>query len=182
MDPRRPAARDEEQATLGIIDFGARPATRPASSWTGTDDGRGNAGCRGVAGHRAGIAAVRDVLDASVRLGLEVLTLYAFSRENWSRPAAEINALMGLLRDYLDQELPSLHERTSSFARSGRVDDLTRTVRSRSTGRPLRPPGNTGMAFLVALSYSGRGDITEARGPSRGTRPPGGFHRTRSTN
>ena len=61
-----------------------------------------------VEGHRAGIAAVRDVVETSARLGLEVLTLYAFSIENWKRPKAEVATLMGLLKRYLRMELETL--------------------------------------------------------------------------
>src|SRR5947207_15503241 len=77
-------------------------------------DGNGRwAGKRGlprVAGHRAGISAVREVVEGSAELGIPVLTLYAFSVENWKRPRAEISTLMQLLKEYLAKELDNIHK------------------------------------------------------------------------
>jgi undecaprenyl diphosphate synthase len=115
-----------------------------------------------IAGHRAGIAAVREVVEGAARLGIEVLTLYAFSRENWSRPAPEVNALMRLLRDYLDSEMATLLERNIRFRAIGRIEELPPPVRSALSDAEERTSANTGMLFLIALSYSGRAELADA--------------------
>ena len=78
-----------------------------------------------VEGHRAGINAVRDVVETSARLGVEVLTLYAFSTENWKRPEAEVSMLMALLKRYLRIELGTLLQNNIRFRVIGRVQDLS---------------------------------------------------------
>src|SRR6059036_4377339 len=82
-----------------------------------------------VEGHRAGIDSVRDVVETSARLGIGVLTLYAFSVENWKRPRTEINTLMILLKRYLRLELSTLHENNIRFRVIGRQDELATDVR-----------------------------------------------------
>jgi undecaprenyl diphosphate synthase len=165
MDSRRSRdpepSRDDERRALSGIDF-ARMPRHVGIIMDGNGRWAKQRGLPRVAGHRAGIAAVRDVVDGSVRLGLEVLTLYAFSRENWSRPAAEVNALMLLLRDYLEQELPSLHERNIRMRAIGRTFDLAPAVQRALGDAETLTAANTGMTFLVALSYSGRGEIAAA--------------------
>ena len=115
-----------------------------------------------VAGHRAGIAAVREVLETSARLGLEVLTLYAFSKENWKRPPAEVNTLMRLLKEYVQGELPTLLEKNIRFRPIGRLGDLPGTVAGALESAREKTEANTGMVFQVALSYSGRAEIADA--------------------
>lgn len=114
-----------------------------------------------IAGHRAGIAAVRETVETSARLGLEVLTLYAFSRENWSRPAAEVNALMRLLCEFLDAELETLAEKNVRFLPIGRLDELPPGVRQALARAENETAANTGLEFLIALSYSARAEITD---------------------
>src|SRR5712692_1332862 len=82
-----------------------------------------------VEGHRAGIDSVRDVVETSARLGIEVLTLYAFSVENWKRPRAEVNTLMTLLKRYLRLELGTLLKNNIRFNVIGREDELSPDVR-----------------------------------------------------
>src|SRR3954462_1802629 len=77
-----------------------------------------------VEGHRAGIASVRDVVEASARLGIRVLTLYAFSVENWKRPRAEVSTLMTLLKRYLRLELGTLLDNNIRFQVIGRENEL----------------------------------------------------------
>ncbi len=115
-----------------------------------------------VAGHRAGIAAVRDVVEASARLGIEALTLYAFSRENWQRPRGEVNALMRLLREYLARELATLQEKNVRFRAIGFVEDLPPEVRRALAETEDATARNTGMDFRIALSYGGRSEIARA--------------------
>src|SRR5262245_64775604 len=83
-----------------------------------------------VEGHRAGIDSVRDVVETSARLGIDVLTLYAFSVENWKRPRAEINTLMTLLKRYLRLELSTLLKNNIRFRVIGRADELESDVRA----------------------------------------------------
>src|SRR5437764_1820140 len=83
-----------------------------------------------VEGHRAGIDSVRDVVETSARLGIDVLTLYAFSVENWKRPRAEINTLMTLLKRYLRIELSTLLRNNIRFQVIGRQDALSPDVRN----------------------------------------------------
>src|SRR6266478_2587449 len=82
-----------------------------------------------VEGHRAGIDSVRDVVETSARLGIRVLTLYAFSVENWKRPWTEVNTLMTLLKRYLRLELATLHENNIRFRVIGRSQELPTDVR-----------------------------------------------------
>src|SRR6478735_6192516 len=81
-----------------------------------------------VEGHRAGIDAVRDTVETAARLGIRVLTLYAFSMENWKRPAAEISTLMMLLKRYLRSELKTLLTNNIRFNVIGRMEDLSRDI------------------------------------------------------
>src|SRR6059036_3573715 len=81
-----------------------------------------------VAGHRAGINAVREVVEGSAELGIRVLTLYAFSVENWKRPRAEVSTLMQLLKEYLNKELENIHKNNIRFRTIGRIDELDPTV------------------------------------------------------
>jgi undecaprenyl diphosphate synthase len=115
-----------------------------------------------VEGHRAGIDAVRDTVETSARLGLPVLTLYAFSVENWKRPVPEVNALMGLLRHYLRAELKSLLQNGIQFRVIGQLDRLGSEVREELEAAVKRTSANTGMVFNIALSYGGRAEIVDA--------------------
>jgi undecaprenyl diphosphate synthase len=115
-----------------------------------------------VEGHRAGIAAVRDTVETSARLGLSVLTLYAFSVENWKRPDTEIAALMGLLKLYLRLELKTLLQNNIRFQVIGQPDRLADDIRDELRLAEERTRGNTGMLFNIALNYGGRAEIVEA--------------------
>jgi undecaprenyl diphosphate synthase len=115
-----------------------------------------------VEGHRAGIDAVRDVVETSARLGLEVLTLYAFSVENWKRPAAEVSTLMMLLKRYLRSELSTLLKNNIRFKVIGRTEQLWPDVLSELADAERKTAGNTGMLFNIALNYGGRTEIVDA--------------------
>ena len=115
-----------------------------------------------VAGHRAGIDAVREVVEVSARLGIEVLTLYAFSMENWKRPRAEVTTLMALLREYVRRELSTLLDNNIRLRVIGRLHDLPETAR-RELQRALDATSvNDGLQFNIALSYGGRTEIVDA--------------------
>jgi undecaprenyl diphosphate synthase len=115
-----------------------------------------------VEGHRAGIDAVRDTVETAARLGLKVLTLYAFSVENWKRPDTEISALMGLLKRYLRLELNTLLTNNIRFQVIGQPDRLSPEIREELHAAEGRTAGNTGMVFNIALSYGGRAEIVDA--------------------
>jgi undecaprenyl diphosphate synthase len=115
-----------------------------------------------VEGHRAGIESVREVVEGSARLGIRVLTLYAFSVENWKRPVSEVSTLMTLLKRYLRLELNTLLRNNIRFRVIGRAEDLARDVRSELALAQEKTSGNTGMLFNIALNYGGRAEIVEA--------------------
>ena len=115
-----------------------------------------------VEGHRAGIDSVRDIVESSARLGIEVLTLYAFSVENWKRPASEVSVLMSLLKRYLRSELNTLLTNNIRFRVIGRKDDLAPDVRKELDDAESRTASNGGMLFNIALNYGGRAEIVDA--------------------
>jgi undecaprenyl diphosphate synthase len=115
-----------------------------------------------VEGHRAGIASVRDVVETSARLGVPVLTLYAFSIENWKRPRTEVSALMMLLRRYLRSELHMLLEHRIRFKVVGRRDALSPDIQAELGDAEVRTAEHTGMQFNIALNYGGRAEIVDA--------------------
>ena len=115
-----------------------------------------------VEGHRAGIDSVRDVVESSARLGIGVLTLYAFSVENWKRPRAEVNTLMTLLKRYLRLELSTLLKNNIRFHVIGRSEELSPDVRHELEIGARQTAGNTGMRFNIALNYGGRAEIVDA--------------------
>ena len=115
-----------------------------------------------VEGHRAGITAVRQVVEASARLGIDVLTLYAFSVENWKRPHAEVSTLMTLLKRYLRLELGTLMDNNIRFLVVGREDELAPDIREELAAAVRQTSANTGMRFNIALNYGGRAEIVEA--------------------
>jgi undecaprenyl diphosphate synthase len=115
-----------------------------------------------VEGHRAGIESVRDVVEASARLGIGVLTLYAFSIENWKRPRAEVSTLMMLLKRYIRLELGSLHKNNIRFRVIGRPEELAPDVQEALEVGIQQTAGNTGMLFNIALNYGGRAEIVDA--------------------
>ncbi len=126
-----------------------------------------------VEGHRAGIDAVREVVETSARLHIEVLTLYAFSVENWKRPPTEVAVLMGLLKRYLRLELETLLGNDIRFQVIGRQDELSADVRRELDIGQERTRGNRGMLFNIALNYGGRAEIVRAarRAIEDGIRP-----------
>ncbi|HZP48000.1 MAG TPA: isoprenyl transferase [Vicinamibacterales bacterium] len=115
-----------------------------------------------VEGHRAGIDSVRDVVESSARLGIDVLTLYAFSVENWKRPRTEINTLMTLLKRYLRLELNTLLKNDIRFQVIGRKDELSADVQEELDLAIHRTERNGGMLFNIALNYGGRAEIVDA--------------------
>jgi undecaprenyl diphosphate synthase len=115
-----------------------------------------------VEGHRNGIESVRAVVEGSARLGIKVLTLYAFSVENWKRPAAEVSTLMLLLKRYLRSELKTLLKHDIRFKVVGRMEDLAPDVQGELRDAEEKTARNRGMLFNIALNYGGRAEIVEA--------------------
>ena len=115
-----------------------------------------------VEGHRAGIESVREVVEGSARLGIRVLTLYAFSVENWKRPPAEVSMLMMLLKQYLRLELNTLLRNDIRFRVVGRIEELAPDVQRELRDAERNTANNRGMLFNIALNYGGRAEIVEA--------------------
>ena len=115
-----------------------------------------------VEGHRAGIESVREVVEGSARLGIKVLTLYAFSVENWKRPVTEVSTLMTLLKRYLRLELNTLLRNNIRFNVIGRDEELASDVRRELKMAEEKTADNAGMLFNIALNYGGRAEIVEA--------------------
>ncbi len=115
-----------------------------------------------VAGHRAGIQSVREVLESSASLGVEALTLFAFSTENWKRPHTEVQTLMDLLREYLKRELDNLDRNNIRFGTLGDTSELSPVVQQELDRAIDRTRINSGLRFNVALNYSGRNELRHA--------------------
>ena len=115
-----------------------------------------------AAGHRAGVEPVRLTVDTCARLGLQALTLYAFSTENWKRPRAEVDMLWRLLRIYLRKELPEILRNNIQFSCMGRIEGLPLQVREELESAVELTARNTGMRLNVALNYSGRAELVDA--------------------
>lgn len=113
-------------------------------------------------GHREGSASVREVTRAARRIGIQALTLYAFSSQNWARPAEEVAGLMDLLREYLEKERPEILDNGIRLNAVGQVDKLPRYVREPLERLIADSAHNTGMVLSLALSYGGREEILHA--------------------
>jgi len=115
-----------------------------------------------IAGHRAGIRAVRQAVEACARLGVPYLTLYAFSAENWKRPHSEISLLMGLLREYLKKEIDELNKQNIRLGVIGRIAELPKPVQ-RDLENALAATGqNAGLRLTLALNYGARAELVDA--------------------
>ncbi len=115
-----------------------------------------------IEGHRVGADSVRDVTRAARQVGLEALTLYAVSSQNWARPADEVAALMQLLRDYLVDERPELMDNQIRLHAIGDLDRLPALVREPLDALCRDSAGHTGMTLTLALSYGGRESLARA--------------------
>jgi undecaprenyl diphosphate synthase len=115
-----------------------------------------------VEGHKQGADAVRDVVRASRELGLEALTLYAFSMQNWERPADEVAVLMQLLRDYCEGERAEIMDNAIRLVAVGEVTRLPGFVRGPLDDLMRDSAGNRGMTLCLALSYGGREALADA--------------------
>lgn len=115
-----------------------------------------------IAGHRRGVESVRGAVSTAVELGIQYLTLYGFSIENWKRPMAEVTALMGLLRLYLRQEIDELNEKGVRIRFIGERKRLAPDIVKLINESEKRTETNTALNLVVALSYGARQEITAA--------------------
>jgi undecaprenyl diphosphate synthase len=114
------------------------------------------------AGHKAGVETVKDVVRACGEHGVEVLTLFAFSSENWRRPQEEVGLLMGLFMTALEQQVRKLHEHNIRLRIIGDRSAFSRTLQERIEAAETLTGGNTGLGLVIAANYGGRWDITQA--------------------
>ncbi|WP_235927599.1 isoprenyl transferase [Sandarakinorhabdus rubra] len=115
-----------------------------------------------IAGHREGVEAVRRVVEAAPGLGLDVLTLYAFSSENWKRPPDEVNDLMGLLKHYVQSEINALHKNGVRLDFIGDWQALRPDLVDLLQRARTRTAGNRGLKLVMALNYGGQGELVRA--------------------
>src|SRR5579883_939253 len=115
-----------------------------------------------IAGHKAGVESVRITVETCARLGVQALTLYAFSVENWKRPRAEVETLWRLLRIYLRSELPVMHRHDIRFTAIGRLDALPSFVRGELESVIAATASNSGMQLNLAINYGGRAELVDA--------------------
>ena len=149
----------------------------PAASWPPAKSGRprhigiimdGNGRWAGhrhlprAAGHRAGVRAIRPVMDACHRSGVPIVTLYAFSTENWSRPRAEVRALMRLFDETIDSEVDELHAHGIQVRAIGDRSALSRRLQDKVGRAEQLTAGNTTAILNVAINYGGRAEIVWA--------------------
>ena len=115
-----------------------------------------------VAGHKAGVGPVRNTVETCARLGVQYLTLYAFSVENWKRPRAEVETLWRLLRYYLRRELPDLQKNGIRLEAIGRLDALPAQVRAELDEVVRATSRNRGLQVNLAINYGGRAELVDA--------------------
>lgn len=113
-------------------------------------------------GHKNGVEAVRSVIEGAGEIGIQYLTLYAFSTENWNRPKEEVEMLMGLLVQAIQNELEKLKANQVRLMVTGRMQDLPEACRSALQDAIEQTANNKGLTLVLALSYSGRAELTDA--------------------
>jgi undecaprenyl diphosphate synthase len=113
-------------------------------------------------GHRAGVRAIKPVLQACEDMGVHVLSIYAFSTENWARPRVEVRALMRLFHETMLREIDEMHRRGVRIVVSGRRSDLSARMQERIDEAMQRTAGNTNGVLNVCLNYGGRAEIVDA--------------------
>ena len=113
-------------------------------------------------GHRQGVETVHNITEAAADLGIEYLTLYAFSTENWNRPKEEVDALMSLLVDTIVKETPTLMKNNIRLSTIGDLSRLPENAQQKFLACMAQTEGNTGLNLVIALSYSARWEIIQA--------------------
>lgn len=115
-----------------------------------------------IEGHRKGVESVQTVVRTAGEIGVQYLTLYAFSQENWNRPKTEIHALMHLLEEFLKNEIQELNENNVQLHAIGQIEDLPLRVRKQLSLTQEATSKNTGLKLILALSYGSRQEISKA--------------------
>jgi len=115
-----------------------------------------------LAGHRAGVDNIRRIIEASAEYGVEILTLWAFSTENWTRPLDEVRGLMRLLGETLDRHLDELHEEGAQLRHSGRLENLSEDLQRRVRHAIELTKDNDRLIVNLAFDYGGRADLVQA--------------------
>lgn len=113
-------------------------------------------------GHRAGTENLRRIIRASAKLGIQYLTFYAFSTENWSRPKAEVTGLMRILAEVIDKEIKELHEEGARLIHIGHLEGLAKSLQKKVRGAIELTKDNQGITILLAFNYGGRDEIVTA--------------------
>ena len=115
-----------------------------------------------TAGHREGVGTLKKILRKAKNLGIEVLTVYAFSTENWKRPAAEVDFLMSLFAEYLQKEVCNMHEENVRIRFIGKTEDFSPALQKQIADAENLTCNNDGILFNVAANYGGRDEICRA--------------------
>ena len=115
-----------------------------------------------TAGHKAGVAALKQTLKVAIDLAMPALTVYAFSTENWKRPHAEVDFLMGLFSEYLAREIDEMDADNVRLRFLGRMEELSPALREQASEAQARTAENTGVAFNVAMNYGGQDELLRA--------------------
>jgi undecaprenyl diphosphate synthase len=148
-----------------VVAVGLDPAALPRHLAVIMDGNGRWARARGlprIAGHRQGADAVRDLVTNCVEFGIPYLTLYSFSSENWKRPLAEVEGLMGLLRRYLQSEIDTLHRQNIRFRVIGTRARLSDDIQKLIAVAEVKTAQNTGLTLVLALSYGAREELVQA--------------------
>ncbi len=148
-------------ALLGEFDA-SRPPVHVAIIMDGNGRWAAKRGLPAVAGHSAGAKAVREAIAASIELGIEYLTIYSFSSENWSRPEDEVSGLMRLFIEVLEREVTNLMKMNVRVRVIGLMDELPTATREAFERVCTRTADNTGLTLVVALNYGARAEIIAA--------------------
>ena len=119
-------------------------------------------GASRAAGHLQGVQQVKEIIRGASNLGIQIVTFFAFSTENWSRPKSEVNVLMRYLDNFLGQEIKVLHKNNMRFTVIGRSDPIPRYLQARIKQAQEKTRGNTGLRVVLALNYGGRQEIVDA--------------------
>ena len=115
-----------------------------------------------TAGHRQGVQRVKEIIRGAGDLGIQIVTFFAFSTENWSRPKSEVNVLMRYLESFLGREIKQMHKQNMRFTVIGRADPIPKYLQVKIKQAQNKTKGNTGLRVVLALNYGGRQEIVDA--------------------
>jgi undecaprenyl diphosphate synthase len=115
-----------------------------------------------TAGHRQGVQRVKEIIRGAGNLGIQIVTFFAFSTENWSRPKSEVNVLMRYLESFLGRQIKELHKNNMRFTVIGRSDPIPKYLQAMIKKAQEKTKGNTGLRVVLALNYGGRQEIVDA--------------------